>query len=403
VSLPAGARFTAIRSSRAVAAALVTIAAFVDLVAYSIAVPVLPDLSRRLGASPTAIGLLFASFGVTLLLVSIPMGAVSDRVGRKGPLIAGLVALAASTVLFAFADSMAWLFAARLVQGAADAVTWVVGFALIADLYGPAERGRVLGLVMAGTSFGLMVGPSLGGWLYETGGAGLPFLSVAALSVVTACGILWLKLPSTHAARETVPLRIVVREPAVVTCVLVVIVAASTIAMLEPVLSLWLSSSIGLTPTRIGLLFGLAAVAVTGLHPVYGRLADRFGSQLMTLGGLGLTAAMLPVLSRAWSFESAVGLYVMQAAAIALVITPSLAYMADVVSRAGAGSFGVAYGLYNFAWGLGLLAGPAAGGFLYEHVGFARLTFAWTPLVIAITILLARSRSAAAQQATSAV
>ena len=57
------------RSSRAVAVALVTFATFTDIVAYSIAVPVLPDLSRRLGASPTMIGLLFASFGVTLLAV----------------------------------------------------------------------------------------------------------------------------------------------------------------------------------------------------------------------------------------------------------------------------------------------------------------------------------------------
>src|SRR5207247_1715473 len=124
-----------LRSSRAVAVALVTFATFTDLVAYSVAVPVLPDLSRRLGASPTMIGLLFASFGVTLLTVSVPMGAVSDRVGRKGPIVGGLIALAAASLLFAYADSLRWLFAARLVQGAADAVTWVVGFALVADLY----------------------------------------------------------------------------------------------------------------------------------------------------------------------------------------------------------------------------------------------------------------------------
>ena len=102
--------------------------------------------------------------------------------GRKRPIVGGLILLALSTVLFAFADSLPWLFAARLAQGAADAVTWVVGFALIADLYGPAERGRVMGFVMSGTSFGLMIGPSLGGWLYETGGMKLPFLTVAGFA-----------------------------------------------------------------------------------------------------------------------------------------------------------------------------------------------------------------------------
>src|SRR4026207_1042571 len=108
-----------LRQSRVVAVALVPFATFTDLMAYSIAVPVLPDLSRRLGASPTMIGLLFASFGVTLLTVSIPMGAVSDRAGRRVPLVGGMLALAASTLLFAFGGSLPWLFAARLVQGAA--------------------------------------------------------------------------------------------------------------------------------------------------------------------------------------------------------------------------------------------------------------------------------------------
>src|SRR5882762_8514686 len=107
--------------SRSVAVALVTCATFTDIIAYSLAVPVLPDLSRRLGASPTMIGLLFGSFGVTLLLVSVPMGAVSDRIGRRTPMIAGLMGLAAATLLFAFATNLPWLFAARLMQGAADA------------------------------------------------------------------------------------------------------------------------------------------------------------------------------------------------------------------------------------------------------------------------------------------
>ena len=112
-----------LRGSRSVAVALITFATFIDIVAYSVAVPVLPDLSHRLGASPTTIGLLFASFGVTLLTVSIPMGAVSDQMGRKAPLVGGMLALAAATLLFAYSEGLPWLFAARLVQGAADAVT----------------------------------------------------------------------------------------------------------------------------------------------------------------------------------------------------------------------------------------------------------------------------------------
>src|SRR5436190_106399 len=277
-----------LRSSRVVTVALVMLATFTDIVAYSVAVPVLPDLSRRLGASPTMIGLLFASFGVTLLGVSMPMGAVSDRIGRKAPLVGGLIALAVATLLFAFAEGLLWLFAARLVQGAADAVS-------------------------------------------------------------------------------------------------------ATMCMLDPVLPLFLSARLGLGPARIGFVFGISALVSSVLHPLFGRLADRSSGRRLTIIGLVLVACGLPWLSRAWSYPSAIGLFALQAATMACVITPSLAYMAEAVSQAGVGSFGVAYGLYNVAWGVGLLGGPALGGFLFERMGFAWLALLWSPVLVVVTVLLAKA------------
>jgi len=76
---------------------------------------------------------------------------------------------------------------------------------------------------------------------------------------------------------------------------------------------------------------------------------------------------------------------------MACVITPSLAYMAEAVSQAGVGSFGVAYGLYNVAWGVGLLGGPALGGFLFERMGFAWLALLWSPVLVVVTVLLAKA------------
>ena len=388
--------FVPIRESRSVAVAIVTLAAFTDIVAYSIAVPVLPDLSRRFGASPTVIGLLFASFGLTLLAVSVPMGAASDRGGRKLPLVIGALALVGATLLFAYADSLPWLFAARLVQGAADAVTWVVGFALIADLYGPAERGRVMGFVMAGSNLGFMIGPTLGGWLYEIGGIRLPFLVVAAFGVVAAAGLAWMKPQERapddqHVGRGSI--RAAFHSPDVRACAIAVVAAAATIAMLEPVLSLFLSSEINLNPGRIGLVFGIAGVATTALHPVFGQLADRAGARRLTLAGVIAVALVLPMLSLTRSFETAIVLYVVQAIAVSIVVTPSLAFMAEAISSTGVESFGVAYGVYNFAWALGLLGGPALGGFLYERLSFDVLVLVWSPVVLAVALLLTRKKS----------
>jgi MFS transporter, DHA1 family, solute carrier family 18 (vesicular amine transporter), member 1/2 len=381
-----------LRDSRAFAVALVTFATFTDIVAYSVAVPVLPDLSRRLGASPTVIGLLFASFGVTLLTVSVPMGAVSDRIGRRAPMVGGLAALAGATLLFAFSTSLPTLFAARLVQGAADAITWVVGFALIADRYRPDERGRVTGIVMSGTSVAIIVGPSIGGWLYEAGGIRVPFLFVGALAVAGAIAFLFVDLPKAHAEHEAVPLASLLRMPPVAACAIAVIAASSTVSMLEPVLALHLAGlSIG--PARIGLLFGIAATINAMLHPAIGHLADRVGARRLMLLGLTLSAFALALLGQSWSLRSAILFQVLMAATMALMITPSLAYMADATSLGGVASFGVAYGVYNMAWGAGLLGGPAIGGFLFERLGFGRLALAWAPALLLVSWLLAGVQS----------
>ena len=396
-------RYTELMSlfaNRAFAVAVVTFAAFTDILAYSIAVPVLPDISRRFGASPTTIGLLFASFGLTVLVTSIPMGTISDRTSHRAPLVGGMLALAASTVLFAFAPGLPWLFAARLVQGAADAVTWVVGFAVIADLYSADERGRVMGLVMSGTTVGFLLGPTIGGWLYETGGAELPYLVVAGLAVAGAVGCALLRLPARHGVHEDdAAVGAIARVPAVGVCVLAVVVGGSTIAMVEPVLSLYLSS-IGLGPARIGAVFGAGAVDVgdlpSDLWP--GRGSDRRPNA--DLPGTDRDGMRPADLHDDLELFPAVVINGAVIVAVAMFVTPSLTYMAEAISYAGPKSFGVAYGLYNFAWALGILMGPSFGGFVYERSGFAPLAVGWAIGVVALTMVLAtverRSRPALA-------
>jgi len=379
------------RASRTTAVALVTAAAFADILAYSIAVPVLPDLSRRLGASPTTIGFLFAAFGISVLMTSVPMGSVSDRIGRRGPLVAGAVVLAAATLLFAFASSLPWLFAARLVQGAADAVTWVVGFALIADLYDADERGRVMGLVMSGTTVGFLIGPILGGWLYESAGPRVPYLVVAAISAACAAGFAWMQLPPRAADTEPVRLLALLRVRDVATCAATVVLGGGTLAMVEPTLSLFLGDEIGLGPARIGLVIGCGAVVSATLHPAFGRIADRVGGRRLMLAGLAAIAAMLPLLSLISSFRSGAIIYATFTVPIVMMVTPSLAYMADATANSGVRSFGVGYGVYNCAWALGLLVGPSIGGAVYEREGFAVLTWSWAASLLPITLLLARS------------
>ena len=164
---------------------------------------------------------------------------------------------------------------------------------------------------------------------------------------------------------------------------------ASTVSMMEPVFPLYLRG-LGITPGRIGLVYGAAAVGTTLLHPLYGHAADRWGARQMTTLGMLLAGCVLPFVSRVQSFPSAIALGVLSAACSSMAITPSLAFMGEATSNAGVGSFGVAYGLYNLAWGAGLLGGPAAGGFLFERLGFTNLLLLWGAMLIVVAICLSR-------------
>jgi MFS transporter, DHA1 family, solute carrier family 18 (vesicular amine transporter), member 1/2 len=386
--------FFGFRSSfpRSLVLASITAATFTDLVAYSIAVPVLPDYAARFDAGPTVVGLLFASFGITLLILSIPMGAISDRMGRKGPMIVGLAILAASTIAFAYAQTLSMLFVARLLQGVADGITWIVGFAMIADLYGPDERGRAMGLAMAGSTLGIIIGPVLGGWLYEIGGIRLPFVVVAVMAVVELA-VFAVVAPPTHGTGTAAPLRRVLTHRPVAICALVVIAGGGTIAMLEPVIPLVLRARLGFGPAQIGALFGIAAIASTTMHPIYGRMSDRWGGRRLMLIGLFGSALMLPLLTLAHDFRSTAMAMVPMWVVFSMVVTPSLYYMAEVASAAGFESYGVVYGVYNMAWAVGLMVSPALGGFLLERLGFEWLTIGWGIFLLVTGVILARVRS----------
>jgi predicted MFS family arabinose efflux permease len=74
-------------------------------------------------------------------------------------------------------------------------------------------------------------------------------------------------------------------------------------------------------------------------------------------------------------------------------VTPSLAYMGEVTAFAGGDAYGIGYGMYNSAWGVGLLSGPALGGWLFERVGFAALASGWAVVTIVATLALGRLQS----------
>ena len=134
-----------------------------------------------------------------------------------------------------------------------------------------------------------MFGPTLGGWFYEIGGIRLPFIAVAVMAIIDVALFVWIQSHRPQAPAEAVPVGMVLRVPAIAACALAVVAISATMSMLEPVLSLYLNT-LGVNPARVGMLYGAAAVITTSLHPICGRLADRFGARRMTMVGLIATA-----------------------------------------------------------------------------------------------------------------
>jgi len=226
----------------------------------------------------------------------------------------------------------------------------------------------------------------IGGWLYELGGLRLPFLVVAALAALDLVVFAIVTPATARAPSVPTPMMQVLRVRAIAICGLMVIAGAASAAMLEPVIPLLLESRAGLGPAAIGTLFGVSALAASAMHPLYGRLSDRWGGGRLMIAGLSGFALILPAMIFVTDFKGAAITMIPMWMVLGLFITPSLTYFAQLASQAGVRAFGVVYGVYNVAWAAGLMAGPVLGGFLLQHAGFTALTIGWSGGLMAASV-----------------
>ncbi|EFA85338.1 MFS transporter [Heterostelium album PN500] len=173
-----------IRSSKTSILISISFALFTDMICYGIILPIMPGIMKNhYHKSEAVTGILFAMFSAGCLIGTPIVGIASDRIGRRTPFLIGMGMLAASTMLFAYGNHLATLFIARFVQGLSSAVAWVVGLALIADIYSNQEFGTVSGLVIGGNTIGALFGPIIGGVTYDHFGYLTPFYISAAFVI----------------------------------------------------------------------------------------------------------------------------------------------------------------------------------------------------------------------------
>ncbi|MGH3145254.1 MAG: MFS transporter [Rubrobacter sp.] len=330
-----------IRGKPNAALLVVTFAIFVDLMVYGLMVPVLPLYASELGASRSATGLLLGAYGLAVVVATPLFGVLADRFGSKRPMVLGLLGLAAATLLFAYAPGLGWLFVARILQGVSAAASWVAGLALLASVFPADQRGRAMGTALAGTAVGTLLGPPLGGLLYDWGGLRLPFFVAASLAALDGVARLSLTVEERRQEqRERFAPGILFSDRVVLLGGVAVLLAAGANASIEPVLPLHLSQALGATPTEIGLLFGASTLAFGVFSPAAGTLSDRLGRLAVVGLGLLATGVSLPLLVASdslWVEALAMGVF---GVAVGLALAPTMPFLADAAERRGSRATG---------------------------------------------------------------
>src|SRR2546429_9864559 len=139
----------------------------VNQLGFGSIVPVLALYARSFGVTQWAIGFAIAVYGLARFVVAMPVGRLTDVVGRRAALALGGIVTAAGNALCAVAPSFAVFVAARFVAGVGAALVLVAGQIVLADITTPARRGRVMAVYQGVFLFAVGIGPLPGGVLAD--------------------------------------------------------------------------------------------------------------------------------------------------------------------------------------------------------------------------------------------
>src|SRR6202043_2867883 len=178
---------------------------FVDLVGFGLIIPLLPFYAERFGASPQQVTILMAVYSLMAMLAAPVWGRLSDRIGRRPVLMASMLAAALAYLWLGLASALWMLFAARAFAGAC-AGNIAAAQAYVADVTGPEERTRGMGLIGAAFGLGFMIGPAFGGLLAGanplTADLETPAWVASGLSLLALLGVIVMLPESLPAERR---------------------------------------------------------------------------------------------------------------------------------------------------------------------------------------------------------
>jgi MFS transporter, DHA1 family, tetracycline resistance protein len=342
----------------------------IDLLGFGIVLPLLPQYADDHGASPLMRGLLFASFSAMQFLFAPLWGRLSDRIGRRPVLMAGLAGSVGSYALFAVAEATPWplalLMVSRLTAGVAGA-TISTASAYIADVTTPQERGRGMALIGAAFGVGFTIGPMIGGLSFSLS----PYApgAIAATLSLAAFLFAWKNLPEParrtagrRALLDVSALRTALRTPTVPRILLLAFLATAAFAMYESTLALLARREFGMNQRQTGWVFawiGFCLVLAQGL--LVRRLMPRLGEVRLAQAGTLLLGGGLLALALVTSVGALYAVVPITVAGFAF-LTPSLSSL--ISQRTLATTQGEVLGLHQSGLSLARIVGPLGGNLL---------------------------------------
>ena len=364
---------------------------FVNLVGFGIIIPLLPFYARTFGASPIAIGLLFASFSLAQLLASPLLGDLSDRWGRRPVLILSLIGTAVSFAMLAVAQSLAMLFAARIVDGLSGG-NITTARAYIADITTEENRAKAYGILGAGFGLGFIVGPALGAVLSQVSYTA-PIWAAAIITLV-ATVLAWWWLPETvhraHAGSGPFwrALGQLGDRPGLRQLLAIDFIYWMSFAVYQTTFALFGARRFGFDATHTGYLFSaFGAVGVVVQGGLVGPVVRRLGNRRTLVIGLIFTALGWGGSALTYSVLVFVLMLVPAAIGIGLCNATLIALVSNAADRREQGRIQGAAGALE---SLGRTLGPIWGNLLLQKVGEGAAYGAAAALLLAAAGLAGR-------------
>jgi len=347
---------------------------FLDLLGFGIIIPILPFYAEHYGASAFDIGLLGTVFSLMQFIFAPIWGRISDRVGRRPIIVISLVGKAVAFLMFGLADSLFWLFAARIFAGITSA-TVPTAMAYISDVTSEKDRAKGMGMVGAAFGLGFIFGPAIGGGL-SIYGYNVPIYFAAGISLIAAVIAYW-KLPESLTLDKRRYIKAVqfnfdnlinaVSRPNLGLLFLIFFSVTLSFANLETVFALFTERKFGYNAADNGYIFAyIGIISVTVQGGLIGPLVNKFGEKkLITFSTflLSITFFLITVPENIYAFLAIVGLI-----AIGIGIhNPSVVTL--ISKNTPAEEQGGIFGINQSFSSLARVLGPMWAGFIFDAAG----------------------------------